>query len=80
MTPVAVISGASTSASNVWTTSLRDLQRQRLRPAAAGGGVEKSRQSAEDYAPATVVISEVVKLGAVLGAQAEADEAAAGGQ
>jgi hypothetical protein len=42
--------------------------------------IEKRRQSADDNAPATVVIGEVVRLGALLGAQAEADEAAAGGQ
>jgi uroporphyrin-III C-methyltransferase/precorrin-2 dehydrogenase/sirohydrochlorin ferrochelatase len=113
-TPVAVISGASTSASSVWTTSLRDLQQQRLRPergwaafakATASSAeaprrrgpasIEKRRQDADDRAPATVVIGDVVRLGAVLGlrldqpdlergrevdAQAEADEAAAGGQ
>jgi hypothetical protein len=51
--------------------SLRDLVQQRI---------EKRRQSADDNAPTTVVIGEVVRLGALLGAQAEADEAAAGGQ
>jgi uroporphyrin-III C-methyltransferase/precorrin-2 dehydrogenase/sirohydrochlorin ferrochelatase len=71
MTPVAVISGAATAASDVWTMSLRDLVQQRI---------EKRRQSADDNAPTTVVIGEVVRLGALLGAQAEADEAAAGGQ
>jgi hypothetical protein len=52
--------------------SLRDLQR-------GPASINKSRQPA-DNAPATVVIGEVVRLGAVLGAQAEADEAAVGGQ
>jgi uroporphyrin-III C-methyltransferase/precorrin-2 dehydrogenase/sirohydrochlorin ferrochelatase len=72
LTPAAVISGAATAASNVWTMSLRDLQR-------GPASINKSRQPA-DNAPATVVIGEVVRLGAVLGAQAEADEAAVGGQ
>jgi len=109
LTPAAVISGAATSASNVWTMSLRDLQRQRLRPGRGAespresergwaasakatassaeaerrrgpASIEKRRQSGDDNAPATVVIGEVVRLGAVLGAQAEADEAIAGGQ
>ncbi len=82
MTPVAVISGAATARSNVWTMSLGDLQRQRLRPerGATSPRIEKSRPSADDRAPATVVIGEVVRLGAVLGTHAEADEAAAGGQ
>jgi uroporphyrin-III C-methyltransferase/precorrin-2 dehydrogenase/sirohydrochlorin ferrochelatase len=93
MTPVAVISGASTSASNLWTTSLRELERHRLRPERGasfdhgsgraepgrGASTEKSKPSAEDHAPATVVIGEVVRLSTALGAQAEADEAAAGG-
>jgi siroheme synthase len=76
MTPAAVIFGAATARSDIWTMSLRDLLRQRLRPAS----IEKRRQDADDHAPATVVIGEVVRLGAVLSAQAEADEAAAGGQ
>jgi uroporphyrin-III C-methyltransferase/precorrin-2 dehydrogenase/sirohydrochlorin ferrochelatase len=77
-TPAAVMSRASTAASNVRTTSLEDLQRQRER----------------DWGPATVVIGEVVRLGAALGlrlaeaslepgravgAQADAGAAAAGG-
>jgi len=107
MTPAAVIFGASTASSDVWTTSLRDLQQQRPRPARAAkspresergwgpASIEKRRPDADDRAPATVVIGDVVRLGAVLGfrldqgdgergrelgAQAEADEAAAGGQ
>jgi hypothetical protein len=82
----------------VWTTSLRDLRQQRLRPERERGraaSIEKRRQDADDRAPATIVIGDVVRLGAVLGlgldqadfergrevgAQAEADEAAAGGQ
>jgi uroporphyrin-III C-methyltransferase/precorrin-2 dehydrogenase/sirohydrochlorin ferrochelatase len=66
MTPAAVIFGASTSSSTVWTVSLFDLRQTPIRP--------------DDSAPATVVIGEVVRLGAALSAQAEADEAAAGGQ
>jgi uroporphyrin-III C-methyltransferase / precorrin-2 dehydrogenase / sirohydrochlorin ferrochelatase len=66
MTPSAVLFGASTSASSVWTVSLLDLKQSLIRP--------------DDSAPATIVIGDVVKLGAVLGAQVEADEAAAGGQ
>ena len=81
MTPAAVIFGASTSSSTVWTVTLLDLK--------------QSLESPEDTAPATVVIGDVVKLGAALGlrlaeadlergrefgAQADADEAAAGGQ
>jgi uroporphyrin-III C-methyltransferase/precorrin-2 dehydrogenase/sirohydrochlorin ferrochelatase len=66
MTPAAVIFGASTSSSTTWTTSLRDLQRQ-------------PPESVDD-APATVIIGDVVRLGAALGSQVEADEAAAGGQ
>ena len=66
MTPAAVIFGASTSSSSVWTVTLLDLKQTLIRP--------------DDSAPATVVIGEVVRLGAVLGAQVEADEAAAGGQ
>jgi siroheme synthase len=98
MTPAAVICGASTSSADVWTTSLRDLRQQRLRPERERGraaSIEKRRQDADDRAPATIVIGDVVRLGAVLGlgldqadfergrevgAQAEADEAAAGGQ
>jgi uroporphyrin-III C-methyltransferase/precorrin-2 dehydrogenase/sirohydrochlorin ferrochelatase len=100
MTPAAVIFGASTPSSTVWTATLRDLERQRLRPergaesafaeatarprrsSESGGGsprIDIGRQSAND-APATLVIGDVVRLGAALGAQAEADEAAAGGQ
>lgn len=66
MTPAAVIFGASTSSSTVWTVSLVDLKQTPIRP--------------DDNAPATVVIGEVVRLGAALSAQAEADEAAAGGR
>ncbi len=109
MTPAAVISGAATAASDVWTMSLRDLRRQRLRPergaespresergwAASAkatassaeaerrrgpASIEKRRHDVDDHAPATVVIGEVVRLRAVLAAQAEAAEAAAGGQ
>ena len=93
MTPAAVISGASTARSNVWRMSLRDLQRQRpasieerLRPERGAesprwgpASIEKSTPLRED-APATIVIGEVVRLGAVLGARVEADETAAGGQ
>jgi uroporphyrin-III C-methyltransferase / precorrin-2 dehydrogenase / sirohydrochlorin ferrochelatase len=79
MTPAAVISGASTAASNVWTTSLGELQRQRLRPERGPASIDESRQHL-DGAPATIVIGDVVKLATVLGAQVEADEAAAGGQ
>ena len=107
LTPAAVISGAATAASDVWTMSLRDLLRQRLRPergaesprnpstssgsprarsrgeSERGWGpasIEKRRHDVDDHAPATVVIGEVVRLRAVLAAQAEAEEAAAGGQ
>ncbi len=66
MTPAAVIFGASTPSSSVWTVTLRELQ-QSLRPP-------------DEDAPATVIIGDVVRLGAALGAQVEADEAAAGGQ
>ncbi len=95
MTPAAVIFGASTSSSSVWTVTLRELElgleRQRLRPergaespreSERGWGpasTDKSRQYRDD-APATIVIGDVVRLGAALGAQVEADEAAAGGQ
>ena len=67
LTPAAVISGAGTAASSVWTTCLREL----------GGGAASVEH---DNAPATIVIGEVVKLGAILSAQADSDEAAAGGQ
>jgi siroheme synthase len=66
MTPAAVLFGASTSSSTVWTMTLLDLKH--------------SLKRTDDSAPATVVIGDVVRLGAALGAQAEADEAAAGGQ
>ncbi len=66
MTPAAVLFGASTSSSTVWTMTLLDLKH----------GLKRT----DDSAPATVVIGDVVRLGAALGAQAEADEAAAGGQ
>jgi uroporphyrin-III C-methyltransferase/precorrin-2 dehydrogenase/sirohydrochlorin ferrochelatase len=66
LTPAAVISGASTSSSTVWTVSLLDLKQNPMRP--------------DDGAPATVVVGDVVRLSAALGAQAEAVEAAAGGQ
>jgi uroporphyrin-III C-methyltransferase / precorrin-2 dehydrogenase / sirohydrochlorin ferrochelatase len=66
MTPAAVLFGASTSSSRVWTLTLLELK--------------SSLKRTEDSAPATVVIGDVVRLGAALGAQAEADEAAAGGQ
>ena len=69
LTPAAVISGAGTAASSVWATSLRDLSGRR--PASV---------AKDDHAPATIVIGDVVKLGAILGAQADGDEAAAGGQ
>ena len=66
MTPAAVLFGASTASSTVWTMTLLDLKH--------------SLKRTDDSAPATVVIGDVVRLGAALGAQAEADEAAAGGQ
>jgi uroporphyrin-III C-methyltransferase / precorrin-2 dehydrogenase / sirohydrochlorin ferrochelatase len=80
LTPAAVISGAGTAASSVWTTSLSDLQRQRLRADRGATSIEKGRQNADGNAPATIVIGEVVRLGAILGAQADSGEAAAGGQ
>jgi hypothetical protein len=40
--------------------------------------IEKSGQ--DNNAPATIVIGDVVRLGAILSAQADSDEAAAGGQ
>jgi uroporphyrin-III C-methyltransferase/precorrin-2 dehydrogenase/sirohydrochlorin ferrochelatase len=107
MTPAAVIFGASTASSRVQTVALRDLVRQRLRPergaesqseSERGWGpasIERRRQFTDDTAPATIVVGDVVKLGATLGlrlahddldaqmefeAQAEADKAAAGGQ
>ena len=67
LTPAAVIFGASTNASSVETTVLRDLRSERLRPA------DKSHSNP----PATIVIGDVVRLGALLSAQA-ADEVAAG--
>jgi uroporphyrin-III C-methyltransferase/precorrin-2 dehydrogenase/sirohydrochlorin ferrochelatase len=71
-TPAAVLFGASTAASSVWRPSLREL---------SGGGAGLSTDGTRTLdAPATIVIGEVVKLAAVLGSQAEADEAAAGGQ
>jgi uroporphyrin-III C-methyltransferase/precorrin-2 dehydrogenase/sirohydrochlorin ferrochelatase len=103
-TPAAVIFGASTAAANMWTLTLRELRRERLRPergaeppseSERGWGpasLEKRRQRPDD-APATIVIGDVVKLGAALrlaqadleprravAGQAEAEGAAAGGQ
>jgi uroporphyrin-III C-methyltransferase / precorrin-2 dehydrogenase / sirohydrochlorin ferrochelatase len=90
MTPAAVLFGASTSSSTVWTMTLLDLKRLRPERGAQSpserergwgpASIDKSQQRADDSAPATVVIGDVVRLGAALGAQAEADEAAAGGQ
>jgi uroporphyrin-III C-methyltransferase/precorrin-2 dehydrogenase/sirohydrochlorin ferrochelatase len=90
MTPAAVLFGASTSSSTVWTMTLLDLTRLRPEGGAESpserergrgpASIDKSQQRADDSAPATVVIGDVVRLGAALGAQAEADEAAAGGQ
>ena len=90
MTPAAVLFGASTSSSTVWTMTLLDLKRLRPERGAESpserergwgpASIEKSQQRTDDSAPATVVIGDVVRLGAALGAQAEADEAAAGGQ
>ena len=68
LTPAAVIFGASTNASSVETTVLRDLRSERLR------SVDKSHSNP----PATIVIGDVVRLGALLSAQA-VDEVAAGG-
>jgi len=108
LTPAAVISGAGTLASDVWTTCLRDLSNQREHTGGAGLSIEVTRtpyrqrlrpergakspresergwgpasleKSGQD-APATIVIGEVVRLGAILSAQADSDEAAAGGQ
>jgi uroporphyrin-III C-methyltransferase/precorrin-2 dehydrogenase/sirohydrochlorin ferrochelatase len=67
LTPAAVISGAGTTASNVWTATLREL-------ADLGGRAGLAN------APSTIVIGDVVKLGAILGAQADSSEAAAGGR
>ena len=90
MTPAAVLFGASTASSTVWTMTLLDLKRLRPERGAESpserergwgpASIDKSKQRADDSAPATVVIGDVVRLGAALGAQAEADEAAAGGQ
>ena len=68
LTPAAVIFGASTSASSVQTLTLKDLER----PA------NLDLNSNDSNAPATIVIGEVVRLGALLSAQA-ADEGSAGG-
>jgi uroporphyrin-III C-methyltransferase/precorrin-2 dehydrogenase/sirohydrochlorin ferrochelatase len=83
LTPAAVIRGAATARSNVWTMSLSELRLER-----------GAQPGADGNAPATVVIGEVVRLTAALGrrlaqanlepgrevgAQAEAAEAAAGG-
>ena len=52
-----------------------------LAPKSGPTSTEKKRTPDQSTtAPATVVIGDVVRLGAVLGARAEADEAAAGGQ
>ena len=108
LTPAAVISGAGTLASDVWTTCLRDLSNQRehaggaglsiegpgrrigsacgpsaarsRRARASGRGAPRALRKADRTAPATIVIGEVVRLGAILSAQADSDEAAAGGQ
>ena len=90
MTPAAVLFGASTSSSTVWTMTLLDLKRLRPERGAESpserqrgwgpASIEKSLKRTDDSAPATVVIGDVVRLGAALGARAEADEAAAGGQ
>jgi uroporphyrin-III C-methyltransferase/precorrin-2 dehydrogenase/sirohydrochlorin ferrochelatase len=63
LTPVAVVYGASTPEMEVWTVSLRDLQ----------AGVDLSDRSV----PGTVIIGEVVRLRAVLAAEADAAAAAA---
>ena len=68
LTPAAVIFGASTSASSVRTLSLKDLER----------AVNLDMSGNDTNSPATIVIGEVVRLGALLSAQA-ADEGSAGG-
>jgi uroporphyrin-III C-methyltransferase/precorrin-2 dehydrogenase/sirohydrochlorin ferrochelatase len=67
LTPAAVIFGASTAASSVETTVLRDLRR--------AAGTDKSHINP----PATIVIGDVVRLGALLSAQTTADEVVGGG-
>jgi len=69
LTPAAVISGAGTPASSVWTVSLRELTHPTV-----------TSRPTDSNAPATIVIGDVVRLGAILSAQADSDEAAAGGQ
>ena len=68
LTPAAVIFGASTSASSVQTLSLKDLER----------AANLDMSGNDTNSPATIVIGDVVRLGALLSAQA-ADEGAAGG-
>jgi len=86
LTPVAVIFGASTSASSVETTVLKDLRSQRLRPERGAQSPSESERGwgpasldkSHSNPPATIVIGDVVRLGALLSAQV-ADEVAAGG-
>jgi uroporphyrin-III C-methyltransferase / precorrin-2 dehydrogenase / sirohydrochlorin ferrochelatase len=77
LTPAAVLFGASTADSSVETTVLRDLQStasiERLRP-------ERGPASIEKRSPATVVIGDVVRLGALLSAQAADESAGVGPQ
>ncbi len=70
LTPAAVIFGASTSASSVETT---DFEGSR----SASASLDESPGN-DSNPPATIVIGDVVRLGALLSAQA-ADEVAAGG-
>jgi len=69
LTPAAVIFGASTSESSVQTLALKDLER----------AVNLDMSPNGNNSPATIVICDVVRLGALLSAQAAADEAAVGG-
>jgi len=62
MTPAAVVFGASTAASTVWSVTLRDLQH----------GLELP----EDGAPGTVIVGDVVRLRAALAAEADVAVAA----
>jgi len=68
LTPAAVIFGASTSASRVQTLSLKDLER----------AANLDMSGNDTNSPATIVIGDVVRLGALLSAQA-ADEGSARG-
>ena len=60
MTPAAIVFGASTAASDVWTMTLRELQQ----------GIDAT----ESGKAGTVVVGEVVRLRAVLAAGVEDDE------